>query len=130
MPVLYDGTEYEVTESILYYIFKNEFSFKYNRFQAPKYTQKTSRIFKQLLEEQGEENSVDIVKFGVIHWRDLQRKAKVTGLPTAEALFGYRTTIMSLIIEPKKNSVEYDGTGKDKYRKHKRTNKNKLFIGK
>lgn len=128
--VLYDGVELDINSSTLYYIFKNEFNFKFESFScnAPKFSKKTSRLLKELIKEQGEQAAVDIVRFAVHHWVEIQRKTNITSLPTTQAIYGYRSVIMSMMNIPKYNSVEYNGKGTNKYSKNKRANKNALFI--
>jgi len=127
--VLYDGEDMEINASTLYRVFKNEWAFRFGNSRVPKFSIKTAKLFREIIDEQGAQKSVDIIIWAMKNWAYLQSIKKITSLPTAPIVFGFRHDIMGLIDSPiiKKNTVSYDST---KQRENKRPNKNALLYRK
>lgn len=126
MSVLYDGAEYDINASTLYYIYRNEYSFNFDTSKPHKFSAKVARLLRMLIDEQGEDNAVEIVKFSCNNWGEIQRACKVDSMPTPAVIYGFRSTILGIMQKPQRNSVDYGRSNK----KNTRVSKNELFIKK
>lgn len=126
MSVLYDGSEYDINASTLYYIYRNEYVFNFDASKPHKFSAKVARLFRLLIDEQGEETAVDIVKYSCNNWGDIQRVGRVDSLPTPAVIYGFRSTILGIMQKPKRNAVDYGRNNG----KNSRISKNELFIKK
>lgn len=82
---------------------------------APSWNAKDASLLKKLIAEQGQGRTRDYVAWAIANYTRLRQQFRLTGYPTVGMLWGFRSSFLAMMDEPRKNSVIYDakrnGTG-------------------
>lgn len=118
----YFGRILKPSSTNLYYIYKTEFELKFDGVIAQKYSLKTARQLKLLIDEQGFKNSVDLIIWTIVNWNKVSKELNIKSYPTPQIIYGFRYSILKIMKEVKSNDTYID-----KNEVKKRNSKNVLF---